>query len=282
MTREVILAAAREVFATDAHAAIGRIVRAAGTSRATFYRHFRSRSELVAALELEPDRSSRERVLGAAAELIGRDGLADLSMDELADRAGVSRATVYRLYPGKAALFEALVQKHTPFGEVVDMVGRAGDQPPELVLPEVLRLVATNAVPQLGLLRAMFSEVAASSPDALSGAGSAVGAFMSALGGYLERQMALGRLRSMHPALAVQVAVGPLLFHLLTRQTAERLTRMGVPLDTAVEAFAEAGLRALRQADAPHAEAAIPDAAGRPFFGPRRRSALGETEEDSR
>src|SRR4029453_13058773 len=65
----------------------------AGVSRATLYRLFGSQQNLLQEFGLQPPPKVRGRVLDVALELVGRHGLAELSMDELAARAGVSRAT---------------------------------------------------------------------------------------------------------------------------------------------------------------------------------------------
>src|SRR6266498_2074802 len=102
MDREVVLSAARTTLAGDRGASLHDVAAAAGVSRATIYRLFGSRDGLLQALDLEPDPGTRQRVLAAALDLVGRDGLARLSMDEVAATAGVSRASLYRLFPGKA------------------------------------------------------------------------------------------------------------------------------------------------------------------------------------
>jgi AcrR family transcriptional regulator len=47
---------------------------------------------------------TRHRILGAAAELLEEVGFADATMDAIAERAGASKATVYRWWPHKAAV----------------------------------------------------------------------------------------------------------------------------------------------------------------------------------
>src|SRR2546423_9348856 len=106
--QERILAATRLHFAQGVLPTLSEIAQAAGISRATFYRAFSSREELLHALALEPEPESRDRLLAKALEMIGAQGLAALSMDALADAAGVSRATVYRLFPRKAPRFPEL------------------------------------------------------------------------------------------------------------------------------------------------------------------------------
>jgi AcrR family transcriptional regulator len=112
--RVAIVTAARDLFGRDRQATVDDLAQAAGVSRATIYRLFGSREQVLRDAGLEPDLDSRERILAAAVELVGRDGLARLSMDELAAAAGVSRASLYRLFPGKPALFRELVRTYAP------------------------------------------------------------------------------------------------------------------------------------------------------------------------
>jgi AcrR family transcriptional regulator len=53
----------------------------------------------------------RDRLLEAARELFATQGLAGVTIDAIARRAGVSRATAYRWFPSPAALVEALVHQ---------------------------------------------------------------------------------------------------------------------------------------------------------------------------
>src|SRR4029450_11339236 len=71
----------------------------AGGARAPLYRLFGSQQNLLQELGLVPPPGVRGRVLDSALELVGRHGLAELSMDELGPRAGVSRGTLYPLFP---------------------------------------------------------------------------------------------------------------------------------------------------------------------------------------
>lgn len=48
--------------------------------------------------------SARSAILAAATELLLEHGLGDVSMDAVAQRAGVSKATIYRWWPTKQAL----------------------------------------------------------------------------------------------------------------------------------------------------------------------------------
>ena len=58
-------------------------------------------------------------------------GWRKLSMDDLAATAGVSRATLYRLFPGKSALFGELIRAFSPWEPVADVIDAMPEGRPE-------------------------------------------------------------------------------------------------------------------------------------------------------
>jgi AcrR family transcriptional regulator len=60
-----------------------------------------------------PDDALSERVLDAALALAAASGIRNLTMDEVARRAGVGRMTVYRRFGDKAALVQALTVRES-------------------------------------------------------------------------------------------------------------------------------------------------------------------------
>ena len=66
-------------------------------------------------------RRNRERVLEAAREAFKREG-ADASLDDIAKRAGVGSATLYRHYPTREALIEAVYHRE------VEALGALGSE----------------------------------------------------------------------------------------------------------------------------------------------------------
>ncbi len=243
--REAILRAARHTLAADPGASVAAIASGAGVSRATFYRYFPSRASLLEALDIEPDPDARERILAAAVDLLERDGLSRLSMDDLAGAAGVSRASVYRIFPGKPALFGALLQTNSPFDEITATLHRRRDQPPEEVLPDLLRTAARVVEPRVGTLRALMFEVSAATPEAMEAARWVVRPMLGEVSAYLAGQMDAGRIRRMHPILAAQAFMGPLVFHLVSRSVAAPLAGLDVESADAAEEFARVALRGL-------------------------------------
>jgi AcrR family transcriptional regulator len=59
------------------------------------------------------ERSVRDALLEAAAELLARRGFKSVRMQDVADAAGVSRQTVYNEFTGKWGLAQAVLLRHT-------------------------------------------------------------------------------------------------------------------------------------------------------------------------
>ena len=115
---------------------------------------------------------NRARVLEAAEEVFGSQGLS-VPIDEIAERAGVGVGTIYRHFPTKEALFEAIVLSH--FERLVDEG----------------RLAASESDPAdalFGFMRRFLEEANAKRDlaDALAGAGIDVKAAASSMKHHLE------------------------------------------------------------------------------------------------
>jgi len=62
-------------------------------------------------LRQERQLETRETILQAAQQLFTRQGLHDVTMDEIADEAGVSRATVFNHFGSKALIIDAIASQ---------------------------------------------------------------------------------------------------------------------------------------------------------------------------
>jgi AcrR family transcriptional regulator len=102
---------------------------------------------------------ARQAILAAAAGLLLERGLAEVSMDAVADRAGVSKATIYRWWPAKETLaLDALYTQWAAAGPVPADTGTLRGDLLELLLPWV-RLV--RAGPHARVLAALLAKAQA-------------------------------------------------------------------------------------------------------------------------
>ncbi|WP_019202013.1 TetR/AcrR family transcriptional regulator [Tsukamurella sp. 1534] len=101
-------------------------------------------------------RSAREsaatdRILTAAGELFGRDGVAAVGMAEVAAAAGCSRATLYRYFPTRQALHVAFVEREarTVAATVRDGAAAIDDPADRLATALATAVAEVRRTPQL-------------------------------------------------------------------------------------------------------------------------------------
>jgi AcrR family transcriptional regulator len=131
-------------------------------------------------------------------------------MDAVAARAAVSRATLYRLFPGKVELLAALAESRAPLVALDRFLTATADQPAAEVLPELVTAAIPRLLAQRGVLRAVLAAALLAGPERASGR-AVLARTYAALTAYLRGQMAAGRLRPTDPLRAVQALLGPLL-----------------------------------------------------------------------
>jgi AcrR family transcriptional regulator len=263
-----VLARAAAAFADGNAPSMDEIAAAAGVSRAALYELFGSRGAILEALGVEHPPSWQDRILLAGAELLAERGLSGLSLDEVATRSGASRATVYRLFPGKAALFREIVRAYLPVDETLEILEVMGHRPPAEVMSALASGLARAGPVRIGVLRSALFEVTGKE-DGSEEVVEEVLRNTRVLTRYLEQQMDAGRLRRMHPMLAMQSFVAPIMLHMVSRPLAEERGLVDVPLDEVVREFTEAWLRAMTPPRRRPRQAASPEASTRARSRPR-------------
>lgn len=200
---------------------------AAGVSKATFYRTFPAKEAVRAALRaagVAPERldarNGRELLLDAAMEVFAAQGYAGATIDEIAQATGMSKAGFYWHFDSKEAIFAAVIARYTPFTAIERIIAEADqtDEGPHIVLTRVLNAIVAAITPRFTLFRTIMVEAFQNPAMGAAIARNILGVVLPMVGGYLMRQMARGRIRRMHPAVALQLLIGPLFLHLLTRE----------------------------------------------------------------
>ncbi len=86
------------------------------------------------------DTSTRQRILAATAEVLGRNGMTKLSLSEVATQASVSRPTLYRYFADKKQLLDAFVVWERQYYERA-VAGATADLPAGEKLDAALQII---------------------------------------------------------------------------------------------------------------------------------------------
>lgn len=193
---------------------------------------------------MPPVGRARERILEAARELVAQRGFGHLLMEEVAEHAGVSRATLYRLFPGRSALFRELVRL-TPLETLHETIANRSHETPEVVMPDLAAAVYRRLAAGPRFTVEMLGAAAAGDPDTAEAVEYVFGQILSPALAYIFEAMQSGRLRREHPLLALQAFAGPIFFHAITRHTVESRLPLDLDGEGAARRFAEIWLRAM-------------------------------------
>jgi AcrR family transcriptional regulator len=187
-------------------------------------------------------------ILDAALALFVEKGFAGTRLDDVAERAGLSKAAIYLYFEDKTALFqgvvrqaivvnlgtvEAMLKAHRgSIGELLPrildfMAGRIEDTP----LPAVAKLVISEsrAFPAIG--RFYLREV--------------IGRGFPLLEGLIRRGIAQGEFRPVDPGMTVRSIIGPMLLAVLWRTVFEPIGAEKLNVKVLAHHHAELMLRAL-------------------------------------
>lgn len=112
---------------------------------------------------------NRERILAAAEEIFGAQGTA-AATEQVAQRAGVGIATVFRHFPTKTDLVEATLVKH--FERLTEQAESLRGRDPGVALAELIRAMVASGATKVTLAAMViesggFSDAAAAASRAL-------------------------------------------------------------------------------------------------------------------
>lgn len=223
--REQILHAARSLLAergSPADISVQAVAARAGTTKVTIYRYFADKDALFAEAAALGDAAEllgrREQVVDAALRLLPQYGLHGLTMERIAEEAGVSTATLYWHFENKYDLLAAMVERAVGYIDILSLFPPGpiedADTFVQTLLPPILQLLDER----LALLPTVMAEMS-SHPELAAVVYIHVGQRVWAQAAtFMQAQVDNGVFRPGHPLLRVQALVGMLLMYSLMRR----------------------------------------------------------------
>ncbi|MBV8166473.1 MAG: TetR/AcrR family transcriptional regulator [Alphaproteobacteria bacterium] len=188
-------------------------------------------------------------ILAAALALFVEKGFAATRLDDVAARAGLSKAAIYLYFADKTALFQGVVRQEviSNFGTVEAMLG-AHKGPVGDVLPRILDFLAgrIEETPVASIAKIVVSESLAFPEIGRFYLNEVIGRGIPIMEGLIARGIAQGEFRKVDPGLTVRSIMGAMLLAGVWRTVFEPIG--AVPLDVRALArhHADLMLHALR------------------------------------
>jgi AcrR family transcriptional regulator len=228
---------------------VDEVAALAGVSKATLYRYFPSKAALVqAAAERAgvdpgaweaPDR--RTQILQAALALIPERGLRSLTMEQVAEAAGVSAAAIYWHFASKDALVIAVAEYCSPVSVVKRALARGAAGDPYDDLREFARQMLEHAPGRFEVMVACVAD-SWSSPRVATHVMRTVALPMwGEVRTDFAAQTAAGRLRKGHFLPRMMALAGPIMGYLMARRALSGVASAAGAEDVAAGALSLAG-----------------------------------------
>jgi AcrR family transcriptional regulator len=169
-----------------------------------------------------------QEILDAALACFAEKGFASARMDDIADRAGVTKGTIYLYFENKDAVFKALVRESigAQIGQVIESI-RAFEGPSRELLRNAVTMIAHFAatsdrvvLPKIIVAEAgNFPELARFYRDEIIDKG------LGAMTGVIARGVAHGEFRDVNPDHVARMTIAPILLSIFWRTTFAQFDR---------------------------------------------------------
>ena len=225
---------------------LATIAQAAGVSRSTLVRRLngsrQALDEAVRAAGIDPGgRPVRVRAIEAGAQLVSERGLANVTLESVAEAADCSVHSLYAIFGTRDELFAAIYERYSPLNDVLQLSADASTSL-EASVAEFYRTLAGTLTREPRVAVAMLSDLLGN-PRGIAARIFAryFPRVRASLGGWLQAHVRAGRIRDIPVPVLIQLLVGPLVAHVLMPPAIAH----EVDLEKACAEFTAAFLRAV-------------------------------------
>lgn len=190
-----------------------------------------------------------QEILDAALTLFVEKGFAATRLDDVAKRAGLSKAAIYLYFSDKTALFEGVIQQAVGrnLGTVETMLA-AHRGPVADLLPRILEFMASRIedTPMASVAKVVISESRAFPEIGRFYLKEVIGRGLPLMEGLIARGIAQGEFRKVDPAMTVRSMVGAMLLGGIWRTVFEPIGAEKLDVRALARHHADLILHALR------------------------------------
>ncbi|PZF76372.1 TetR family transcriptional regulator [Aestuariivirga litoralis] len=188
-------------------------------------------------------------ILAAALELFAEKGFSATRMDDVAARAGLSKAGVYLYFKDKTALLKALVNELAGANIAVARgIVEAHQGPVSPLVATILAFLATQVrhtrFPEL--IKIVIAESRAHPDVGQLYLDTVINQGLPLFEGLIRRGIASGEFRAVDPALAARLMIGPMLLAIIWKTVFEPIGAEALDIEAYAAQHADIFLRGIR------------------------------------
>jgi AcrR family transcriptional regulator len=165
-----------------------------------------------------------KEILEAALELFVEKGFAGTRLDDVAERAGLSKAAIYLYFDDKFALFQGVIRQAviSNFGTVEGMLA-AHRGPVAALIPPILQFMASRIedTPLASIAKLVIAESRAFPEIGRFYLNEVIGRGIPLFEGLIARGVATGEFRKVDPMLTVRSLIGPMVLSIIWKTVFE-------------------------------------------------------------
>jgi AcrR family transcriptional regulator len=189
----------------------------------------------------------RVRAVDAAAVLISEAGLAAVTLEAIAGRAGCAVESLYAVFGNRDTLLGAVFDQYSPIVDIDDVLATEHSDLTATVR-DVYRTMAGVLAREPRVTPAIFAEMLArpTSPAVQSLVQHKAPRLFGVIGAWLSVEIEAGRIRDLPVPLLMNQFLAPMVIHMLMRPVMTGLTFVELPdVGQTCEVFADAFVRAV-------------------------------------
>lgn len=200
----------------------------------------------------KPRRAPAKRpgeILEAALALFVEKGFAATRLDDVAARAGLSKAAIYLYFEDKTALFQGVVQQAIGANILtVEATVKAHQGPVAVLIPGILEFMASRVedTPMASIAKLVISESRAFPEIGRFYLKEVIGRGIPIFEGLIARGIANGEFRPVDPGLTVRSMISPMLLSVIWKTVFEPIGAEKLDARALARHHADLMLRALR------------------------------------
>src|SRR4051812_21079050 len=195
-----------------------------------------------------------QEIIDAALALFVEKGFAATRLDDVAERAGLSKAAIYLYFADKTALFQGVVRQAIASNIMtVEAMLAAHRGPVAPLLPRILDFMASRIeeTPMAAVAKLVIAESRAFPEIGRFYLKEVIGRGIPMMEGLVARGIAQGEFRQVDPGLTVRTMVGPMLLAVIWRTVFEPIGAEPLDIRALARHHADLMLHALRPVTEP-------------------------------